>query len=49
MQKRWQIFFSLEDELAQGVVVGSTPGCSTAARQSGELWSNGGRNSTGNS
>lgn len=29
-QKHWQLFFSLEDELAQGLVVGPVPGCPTA-------------------
>lgn len=30
-QKYWQLLFSLEDELAQGLVVVPTPGCTTAA------------------
>lgn len=46
-QKRWQLFSSLEDELAQGLVFGPMPGCTTAAHGSGELRSQTGSRGTG--
>lgn len=46
-QKRWQLFSSLEDELAQGLVFGLMPGCTTAAHGPGELQTQTGSRSTG--
>lgn len=46
-QKRWQLFSSLEDELAQGLGFGPMPGCTTAAHRSGELQTQTGSRSTG--